>query len=284
MRKGRLTTLKGNVIDINIPESAKDIPLRLFIPARVILERIDVSFNKRKYDELRFLKEVTQFLSFILEVPFNDLLGIKTGTMQEAIYALKGNVDWEHVDTTLLRLYTYIADILAMKDVEDVGAVRFEYKGDKWFVPEYFGNIDIYNGSYEDLFAWQVVEIMELQRQVNKVIDLTYPIDSNGLRISPDEVSDDNLQKYADAIFEQYIKIVAVLVRDEKVRQLYDLGQDEIDKLIEARAKYFIDIDTETAFRVFFYGLNMSALFTSNIRILISSINRQDGNPRHRKA
>lgn len=279
MRQGQLTTMNGKVVTFNVPETGRDIELKRFLPARVVFDEIQGLFNPERGTlyEVDFLRKVIEFLGHILDIPPNDLFGFPKGKFSEnmtSLHIVSHNLPWQKIDTSIYRLYQHIGGLLAAIKPENIsGDYEFEYKGEKWIVPDWLIKFDIYEGDSADLPAWQAVEALEVQRLTAEMLQKTIPRDEYGNEIPQNRMTDDEKQSYVDTMYTQYLKLLAVLARPEGSKQLaYSLGQDAVDKMIEKRVEHFRDIDVQTAYECFFFGLDISSIAETAYHLLISGI------------
>ncbi len=278
MKTAELKTMNGKTVRLNIPYDASEIPLARYFPARLIFDDIQALFGtEQPLNQILFLKKVTEFLGMILNVEPNELLGFRVGDFGENIAglaAVKNQLDWQSIDVTLYRLYKHIgAVLLNVEAAQPEGDFEFTYAGEGWFVPAWMGNIDIYGTGYEDLEAWQLIEALEIQRQTVKLYEMTYKKDEYGNPINPLRYTDEEKQQHADALFNEHLRILAILVRKKGVKSMvFELGQDAIDKMIDKRMEHFKEIDCKTAYQVFFFGLNIQKLLEMNIILSFSGL------------
>ena len=106
MIKATLNTPSGLSVNIEIPESAKEIPFSKYVSANIeyvsICERFDE--QKTNYTGAQ-LNDIVRFLSFVLDIDAKIILGFKVGKLNDIAAKMAGGLDakgtWEEVDVTL---------------------------------------------------------------------------------------------------------------------------------------------------------------------------------------
>lgn len=255
----------GRVVDINIPESLREIPLSRFIPADIEYRRIlsdygDILFST----DYRYLESIVKFLGFVLDVDPNHLIGCKTGIISNNAKKVAAGLDaskkWDSVEGTLLALFEHVAGLFSDVNPFNADIRDFTINGKEYIIPDYLKKGLDYL-SPNDLQTWQAVECAETQRLLAQYVE--------GLKSDDDEIelssfTDEQIAEYCQRNFNAYLRIIASLLRPCDMTGLFD-----IESHITGLASELQDIDTQTAFDVFFSGLPIGGYY---MEILVSSI------------
>ena len=106
MISATITTFNGKKVNIRIPESGKEIPLKRYFYAKYVFDQINELFGDEKpLNEFSFLKLVVEFLGQVLDIEPNVIMGFNKGSFKdnfEMLLPVKDNMDWESIDMTLL--------------------------------------------------------------------------------------------------------------------------------------------------------------------------------------
>jgi len=71
-----ITTFNGKKVNIRIPESGKEIPLKRYFYAKYVFDQINELFGDEKpLNEFSFLKLVVEFLGQVLDIEPNVIMG-----------------------------------------------------------------------------------------------------------------------------------------------------------------------------------------------------------------
>jgi hypothetical protein len=261
MIKATLNTPSGLSVNIEIPESAKEIPFSKYVSANIeyvsICERFDE--QKTNYTGAQ-LNDIVRFLSFVLDIDAKILLGFKVGKLNDIAAKMAGGLDakgtWEEVDVTLYMLFDYISNIFAVDDYASKKISTFELNGKKYNVPEYFRTA-LTTGSSE-LKAWQGLECAEAYRHINQyVTSIKDKLGDEDIYVS--KLSDDEKDQLAQITYNGYMRVLACLAQEEgtTLANIIMSGGADVSDYIERKANELNQIDADTALTVFFFGLNI---------------------------
>lgn len=261
MIKATLNTPSGLSVNIEIPESAKEIPFSKYVSANIeyvsICERFDE--QQTNYTGAQ-LNDIVRFLSFVLGIDAKILLGFKVGKLNDIAAKMSAGLDakgtWEEVDITLYLLFDYISNIFAVEDYASKKISTFELNGKKYNVPEYFRTA-LTTGSSE-LKAWQGLECAEAYRHINQyVTSIKDKLGDEDIYVS--KLSDDEKDQLAQITYNGYMRVLACLAQEEgtHLANIIMSGGDDVSDYIERKANELNQIDADTALTVFFFGLNI---------------------------
>lgn len=261
MIKATLNTQSGLSVNIEIPESAKEIPFSKYVSANIeyvsICERFDE--QQTNYTGAQ-LNDIVRFLSFVLGIDAKILLGFKVGKLNDIAAKMSAGLDakgtWEEIDVTLYMLFDYISNIFAVEDYASKKISTFELNGKKYNVPEYFRTA-LTTGSSE-LKAWQGLECAEAYRHINQyVTSIKDKLGDEDIFVS--KLSDDEKDQLAQITYNGYMRVLACLAQEEgtHLANIIMSGGDDVSDYIERKANELNQIDADTALTVFFFGLNI---------------------------
>lgn len=261
MIKATLNTPSGLSVNIEIPESAKEIPFSKYVSANIeyvsICERFDE--QQTNYTGAQ-LNDIVRFLSFVLDIDAKILLGFKVGKLNDIAAKMSAGLDakgtWEEIDVTLYMLFDYISNIFAVEDYASKKISTFELNGKKYNVPEYFRTA-LTTGSSE-LKAWQGLECAEAYRYINQyVTSIKDKLGDEDIYVS--KLSDDEKDQLAQITYNGYMRVLACLAQEEgtHLANIIMSGGDDVSDYIERKANELNQIDADTALTVFFFGLNI---------------------------
>lgn len=261
MIKATLNTPSGLSVNIEIPESAKEIPFSKYVSANIeyvsICERFDE--QQTNYTGAQ-LNDIVRFLSFVLGIDAKILLGFKVGKLNDIAAKMSAGLDakgtWEEIDVTLYMLFDYISNIFAVEDYASKKISTFELNGKKYNVPEYFRTA-LTTGSSE-LKAWQGLECAEAYRYINQyVTSIKDKLGDEDIFVS--KLSDDEKDQLAQITYNGYMRVLACLAQEEgtHLANIIMSGGDDVSDYIERKANELNQIDADTALTVFFFGLNI---------------------------
>ncbi len=261
MIKATLNTPSGLSVNIEIPESAKEIPFSKYVSANIeyvsICERFDE--QQTNYTGAQ-LNDIVRFLSFVLGIDAKILLGFKVGKLNDIAAKMSAGLDakgtWEEIDVTLYMLFDYISNIFAVEDYASKKISTFELNGKKYNVPEYFRTA-LTTGSSE-LKAWQGLECAEAYRHINQyVTSIKDKLGDEDIFVS--KLSDDEKDQLAQITYNGYMRVLACLAQEEgtHLANIIMSGGDDVSDYIERKANELNQIDADTALTVFFFGLNI---------------------------
>lgn len=261
MIKATLNTQSGLSVNIEIPESAKEIPFSKYVSANIeyvsICERFDE--QQTNYTGAQ-LNDIVRFLSFVLGIDAKILLGFKVGKLNDIAAKMSAGLDakgtWEEIDVTLYMLFDYISNIFAVEDYASKKISTFELNGKKYNVPEYFRTA-LTTGSSE-LKAWQGLECAEAYRYINQyVTSIKDKLGDEDIYVS--KLSDDEKDQLAQITYNGYMRVLACLAQEEgtHLANIIMSGGDDVSNYIERKANELNQIDADTALTVFFFGLNI---------------------------
>ena len=261
MIKATLNTHSGLSVNIEIPESAKEIPFSKYVSANIeyvsICERFDE--QQTNYTGAQ-LNDIVRFLSFVLGIDAKILLGFKVGKLNDIAAKMSAGLDakgtWEEIDVTLYMLFDYISNIFAVEDYASKKISTFELNGKKYNVPEYFRTA-LTTGSSE-LKAWQGLECAEAYRHINQyVTSIKDKLGDEDIFVS--KLSDDEKDQLAQITYNGYMRVLACLAQEEgtHLANIIMSGGDDVSDYIERKANELNQIDADTALTVFFFGLNI---------------------------
>lgn len=279
-----LKTLNGKEVQLNVPQNASEIPLNRFVRAKLAYLDIDAIFGEKLFGtEYRFLQKVIEFISFTLNVPANDLMGFRTGSVKDNAETLAFGITqtqtWEKADKSIYALYSHLVKVFREAGPkEHEGDLEFTYKGEEFFIPKFINTmIQAINIVPIDMQAWQGIELAEVQRQVSNYADKLVPVDEYGNYQAEGGMTDEEYDKYADVQFRGFLNVLAILARkrSDNVADVIMQGQHHVDEYIATRSRYFQDIDTQTAVDCFFFGLNIGQWYVNQIGMNIF-LTRQD--------
>lgn len=256
-----LNTHSGLSVNIEIPESAKEIPFSKYVSANIeyvsICERFDE--QQTNYTGAQ-LNDIVRFLSFVLGIDAKILLGFKVGKLNDIAAKMSAGLDakgtWEEIDVTLYMLFDYISNIFAVEDYASKKISTFELNGKKYNVPEYFRTA-LTTGSSE-LKAWQGLECAEAYRHINQyVTSIKDKLGDEDIFVS--KLSDDEKDQLAQITYNGYMRVLACLAQEEgtHLANIIMSGGDDVSDYIERKANELNQIDADTALTVFFFGLNI---------------------------
>ncbi len=256
-----LNTQSGLSVNIEIPESAKEIPFSKYVSANIeyvsICERFDE--QQTNYTGAQ-LNDIVRFLSFVLGIDAKILLGFKVGKLNDIAAKMSAGLDakgtWEEIDVTLYMLFDYISNIFAVEDYASKKISTFELNGKKYNVPEYFRTA-LTTGSSE-LKAWQGLECAEAYRHINQyVTSIKDKLGDEDIYVS--KLSDDEKDQLAQITYNGYMRVLACLAQEEgtHLANIIMSGGDDVSDYIERKANELNQIDADTALTVFFFGLNI---------------------------
>ena len=283
MIKATLNTPSGLSVNIEIPESAKEIPFSKYVSANIeyvsICERFDE--QKTNYTGAQ-LNDIVRFLSFVLDIDAKILLGFKVGKLNDIAAKMAGGLDakgtWEEVDVTLYMLFDYISNIFAVDDYASKKISTFELNGKKYNVPEYFRTA-LTTGSSE-LKAWQGLECAEAYRHINQyVTSIKDKLGDEDIYVS--KLSDDEKDQLAQITYNGYMRVLACLAQEEgtTLANIIMSGGADVSDYIERKANELNQIDADTALTVFFFGLNIGEALINqlvmNIPLILHNQQRQ---------
>lgn len=261
MIKATLNTPSGLSVNIEIPESAKEIPFSKYVSANIeyvsICERFDE--QQTNYTGAQ-LNDIVRFLSFVLGIDAKILLGFKVGKLNDIAAKMSAGLDakgtWEEIDVTLYMLFDYISNIFAVEDYASKKISTFELNGKKYNVPEYFRTA-LTTGSSE-LKAWQGLECAEAYRHINQyVTSIKDKLGDEDIYVS--KLSDDEKDQLAQITYNGYMRVLACLAQEEgtHLANIIMSGGADVSDYIERKANELNQIDADTALTVFFFGLNI---------------------------
>lgn len=261
MIKATLNTHTGLSVNIEIPESAKEIPFSKYVSANIeyvsICERFDE--QQTNYTGAQ-LNDIVRFLSFVLGIDAKILLGFKVGKLNDIAAKMSAGLDakgtWEEIDVTLYMLFDYISNIFAVEDYASKKISTFELNGKKYNVPEYFRTA-LTTGSSE-LKAWQGLECAEAYRHINQyVTSIKDKLGDEDIYVS--KLSDDEKDQLAQITYNGYMRVLACLAQEEgtTLANIIMSGGADVSDYIERKANELNQIDADTALTVFFFGLNI---------------------------
>lgn len=261
MIKATLNTQSGLSVNIEIPESAKEIPFSKYVSANIeyvsICERFDE--QQTNYTGAQ-LNDIVRFLSFVLGIDAKILLGFKVGKLNDIAAKMSAGLDakgtWEEIDVTLYMLFDYISNIFAVEDYASKKISTFELNGKKYNVPEYFRTA-LTTGSSE-LKAWQGLECAEAYRHINQyVTSIKDKLGDEDIYVS--KLSDDEKDQLAQITYNGYMRVLACLAQEEgtHLANIIMSGGADVSDYIERKANELNQIDADTALTVFFFGLNI---------------------------
>jgi len=283
MIKATLNTPSGLSVNIEIPESAKEIPFSKYVSANIeyvsICERFDE--QQTNYTGAQ-LNDIVRFLSFVLGIDAKILLGFKVGKLNDIAAKMSAGLDakgtWEEIDVTLYMLFDYVTNIFATEDYASKKISTFELNGKKYNVPEYFRTA-LTTGSSE-LKAWQGLECAEAYRHINQyVTSIKDKLGDEDIFVS--KLSDDEKDQLAQITYNGYMRVLACLAQEEgtHLANIIMSGGDDVSDYIERKANELNQIDADTALTVFFFGLNIgSALINQlvmNMPLILHNQQRQ---------
>ena len=262
MISATITTFNGKKVNIRIPESGKEIPLKRYFYAKYVFDQINELFGDEKpLNEFSFLKLVVEFLGQVLDIEPNVIMGFNKGSFKdnfEMLLPVKDNMDWESIDMTLYRLYGHVGSVFASIAPKEVdGDFEFEYKGETFVIPKIFGEYDIWSGEpMPDMPTWMGVELCELEKKLNEYSEKIAPRNELKQVIPLHEMSDDDMMRYFNTYFRHHVEIISCMVHKKGCKNLAWMnGQHAIDKHIEKMTDYFSDISTEYVVQIFFFGV-----------------------------
>jgi hypothetical protein len=269
MIKATLNTPSGLSVNIEIPESAKEIPFSKYVSANIeyvsICERFDE--QQTNYTGAQ-LNDIVRFLSFVLGIDAKILLGFKVGKLNDIAAKMSAGLDakgtWEEIDVTLYMLFDYISNIFAVEDYASKKISTFELNGKKYNVPEYFRTA-LTTGSSE-LKAWQGLECAEAYRAINQhVSDIKEKLGDDDIQVS--KLTDDKKDELAQITYNGYMRVLACIAQkeDECLSQIIMNGGNDVLEHIDKKAKEFENIDADTALTVFFFGLNIGEVLVNHL-------------------
>lgn len=261
MIKATLNTPSGLSVNIEIPESAKEIPFSKYVSANIeyvsICERFDE--QQTNYTGAQ-LNDIVRFLSFVLGIDAKILLGFKVGKLNDIAAKMSAGLDakgtWEEIDVTLYMLFDYVTNIFATEDYASKKISTFELNGKKYNVPEYFRTA-LTTGSSE-LKAWQGLECAEAYRYINQyVTSIKDKLGDEDIYVS--KLSDDEKDQLAQITYNGYMRVLACLAQEEgtHLANIIMSGGADVSDYIERKANELNQIDADTALTVFFFGLNI---------------------------
>ena len=261
MIKATLNTPSGLSVNIEIPESAKEIPFSKYVSANIeyvsICERFDE--QQTNYTGTQ-LNDIVRFLSFVLGIDAKILLGFKVGKLNDIAAKMSAGLDakgtWEEIDVTLYMLFDYVTNIFATEDYASKKISTFELNGKKYNVPEYFRTA-LTTGSSE-LKAWQGLECAEAYRYINQyVTSIKDKLGDEDIYVS--KLSDDEKDQLAQITYNGYMRVLACLAQEEgtHLANIIMSGGADVSDYIERKANELNQIDADTALTVFFFGLNI---------------------------
>lgn len=272
MISATITTFNGKKVNIRIPESGKEIPLKRYFYAKYVFDQINELFGDEKpLNEFSFLKLVVEFLGQVLDIEPNVIMGFNKGSFKdnfEMLLPVKDNMDWESIDMTLYRLYGHVGSVFASIAPKEVdGDFEFEYKGETFVIPKIFGEYDIWSGEpMPDMPTWMGVELCELEKKLNEYSEKIAPRNELNQVIPLHEMSDTEQDIYFNTYFRHHVQILACMVSKKGVTNMAWMnGQVAIDAHIEYMTDYLSNIDTENAIQCFFFGLNFLKMYERQI-------------------
>lgn len=257
-----LNTQSGLSVNIEIPESAKEIPFSKYVSANIeyvsICERFDE--QQTNYTGAQ-LNDIVRFLSFVLGIDAKILLGFKVGKLNDIAAKMAAGLDakgtWEEIDVTLYMLFDYVTNIFATEDYASRSIDNFELNGKKYIIPNYFKKVLFENDGME-LKAWQGLECAEAYRAINQhVSDIKEKLGDDDIQVS--KLTDDQKDELAQITYNGYMRVLACIAQkeDECLSQIIMNGGNDVLEHIDKKAKEFENIDADTALTVFFFGLNI---------------------------
>lgn len=282
MISATITTFNGKKVNIRIPESGKEIPLKRYFYAKYVFDQINELFGDEKpLNEFSFLKLVVEFLGQVLDIEPNVIMGFNKGSFKdnfEMLLPVKDNMDWESIDMTLYRLYGHVGSVFASIAPKEVdGDFEFEYKGEIFVIPKIFGEYDIWSGEpMPDMPTWMGVELCELEKKLNEYSEKIAPRGEDKLPLPLHMMTDDQQNLYFNTYFRHHVEILACLIhRKDSPNLAWMNGQYAIDLHIKTMTDYLSDIDCLTALQGFFFGIlrsdQLEKMWLSNFSSLLRS-------------
>ena len=270
MIKATLNTPSGLSVNIEIPESAKEIPFSKYVSANIeyvsICERFDE--QQTNYTGAQ-LNDIVRFLSFVLGIDAKILLGFKVGKLNDIAAKMSAGLDakgtWEEIDVTLYMLFDYVTNIFATEDYASRSIDNFELNGKKYIIPNYFKKV-LFEIDGMELKAWQGLECAEAYRAINQhVSDIKEKLGDDDIQVS--KLTDDQKDELAQITYNGYMRVLACIAQkeDECLSQIIMNGGNDVLEHIDKKAKEFENIDADTALTVFFFGLNIGEVLVNHL-------------------
>ncbi|HLS52428.1 MAG TPA: hypothetical protein VK031_00510 [Tissierellaceae bacterium] len=247
--KIELTTAGGKFITLNLPKSPSDVPLRKFIDLDVGYNRliewvVGEEEEKSLYENRTYYAyKLAKLLSNYFEVDINDLLDLPAedllddtgqllpGVLKEHISNMQGKKDTvPEVTGTLLSILEYLDHILLKYEPKLIG--EFEYKGEKWIVPELrvLASNEI---QFPKVTVMQAIEAMEVERAAKHIAK--------------------DPEQEGSAILTTMLHRIAILCHKEGE----EFNPDNFHNKVSLYVHHFKDITMDIALDILFFSQNI---------------------------